>query len=84
MRPCTPLRSTPGDVVAVVGVGGIGANAIQGAKLAGAKQIWAIDPLENKREKAMEFGATHTPRRSTTRCRRSPRRHGGGWPTRRS
>ena len=51
---------TPGDVVAVVGIGGIGANAIQGAKLAGAKQIWAIDPLENKREKAMEFGATHT------------------------
>src|SRR5215207_4525072 len=50
----------PGDVVAVVGVGGIGANAIQGARLAGAKQIWAIDPLENKREKAMEFGATHT------------------------
>jgi NDMA-dependent alcohol dehydrogenase len=50
----------PGDVVAVVGVGGIGANAIQGAKLSGAKQIWAIDPLENKREKAMEFGATHT------------------------
>jgi NDMA-dependent alcohol dehydrogenase len=50
----------PGDVVAVVGIGGIGANAIQGARLAGAKQIWAIDPLENKREKAMEFGATHT------------------------
>src|SRR5215207_11435066 len=49
-----------GDTVAVVGIGGIGANAIQGAKLAGAKQIWAIDPLENKREKAMEFGATHT------------------------
>ena len=53
-------ETAPGDVVAVVGVGGIGANAIQGAKLAGAKQIWAIDPLENKREKAMEFGATHT------------------------
>ncbi len=51
---------SPGDVVAVVGVGGIGANAIQGAKLAGAKQIWAIDPVEFKREKAMEFGATHT------------------------
>ena len=46
--------------MAVVGVGGIGANAIQGAKLAGAKRIIAIDPLENKREKAMEFGATHT------------------------
>jgi S-(hydroxymethyl)glutathione dehydrogenase/alcohol dehydrogenase len=46
--------------VAVVGVGGIGANAIQGAKLAGAKRIIAIDPIEFKREKAMEFGATHT------------------------
>jgi NDMA-dependent alcohol dehydrogenase len=51
---------TPGDVVAVVGIGGIGANAVQGARLAGAKQIWAIDPVEFKREKAMEFGATHT------------------------
>jgi S-(hydroxymethyl)glutathione dehydrogenase/alcohol dehydrogenase len=50
----------PGDTVAVVGVGGIGANAIQGAKLAGAKRIVAIDPVEFKREKAMEFGATHT------------------------
>jgi NDMA-dependent alcohol dehydrogenase len=50
----------PGDIVAVVGIGGIGANAIQGARLAGAKQIWAIDPLEFKREKAMEFGATHS------------------------
>ncbi len=50
----------PGDTVAVVGVGGIGANAIQGARLAGAKRIIAIDPVEFKREKAMEFGATHT------------------------
>jgi S-(hydroxymethyl)glutathione dehydrogenase/alcohol dehydrogenase len=51
---------SPGDIVAVVGCGGIGSNAIQGARLAGAKQIWAIDPVEFKREKAMEFGATHT------------------------
>jgi S-(hydroxymethyl)glutathione dehydrogenase/alcohol dehydrogenase len=50
----------PGENVVVVGVGGIGANAIQGAKAAGAARIFAIDPLENKREKAMEFGATHT------------------------
>jgi len=50
----------PGDVVCVVGIGGIGANAIQGAKLAGAKKVIAIDPVEFKREKAMEFGATHT------------------------
>lgn len=50
----------PGDVVAVVGVGGIGINAIQGARHAGAKQIWAIDPVDFKRDKAMEFGATHS------------------------
>jgi len=50
----------PGDTVVVVGVGGIGANAVQGARLAGAKRIVAIDPVEFKREKAMEFGATHT------------------------
>lgn len=51
---------TPGDTVIVVGAGGIGANAIQGARIAGAKRIVAIDPIEFKREKAMEFGATHT------------------------
>jgi len=51
---------SPGDTVAVVGAGGIGSNAIQGARLAGAKRIIAIDPVEFKREKAMEFGATHT------------------------
>jgi S-(hydroxymethyl)glutathione dehydrogenase/alcohol dehydrogenase len=50
----------PGETVAVVGVGGIGANAVQGAKLAGARVVAAIDPVEFKREKAMEFGATHT------------------------
>jgi NDMA-dependent alcohol dehydrogenase len=50
----------PGDDVAVVGIGGIGINAVQGAKLAGAHRIFAIDPVPFKREKAMEFGATHT------------------------
>lgn len=50
----------PGDTVVVVGIGGIGINAVQGAKLAGAKRIIAVDPVEFKREKAMEFGATHT------------------------
>jgi alcohol dehydrogenase (nicotinoprotein) len=49
----------PGDTVAVFGIGGIGINAVQGARMAGAKNIVAIDPLENKREKAMELGATH-------------------------
>ncbi len=50
----------PGDYVAVVGIGGIGANAVQGAKMAGARAVAAIDPVEFKREKAMVFGATHT------------------------
>jgi NDMA-dependent alcohol dehydrogenase len=49
----------PGDTVLVVGIGGIGINAVQGAAYAGAKNVIAIDPLENKREKAMELGATH-------------------------
>ncbi len=49
-----------GDTVVVVGIGGIGANAVQGARIAGARNIVAIDPVEFKRESAMQFGATHT------------------------
>lgn len=49
----------PGDTVAVFGVGGIGINAVQGARYAGAKYVVAIDPLEIKRAKALELGATH-------------------------
>ena len=50
----------PGEDVAVVGVGGIGINAVQGARLAGARQIFAVDPVAFKRERAIAFGATHT------------------------
>ena len=46
----------PGDVVTVVGVGGIGAAAIQGAKLSGARRIVAVDPVEWKREQALALG----------------------------
>jgi Zn-dependent alcohol dehydrogenase len=49
----------PGDNVAVIGVGGIGANAIQGARLAGAERIFAVDPVPFKLEQAKRFGATH-------------------------
>ena len=49
-----------GDTVVVVGVGGIGMNAVQGAALAGAKRVVAIDPEPFKREQAAIFGATHT------------------------
>src|SRR5580698_11205710 len=50
----------PGDNVAVIGIGGIGAAALQGARLAGAEKIFAIDPVALKRELAPRFGATHT------------------------
>jgi Zn-dependent alcohol dehydrogenase len=49
-----------GDTVVVVGCGGIGSNALQGAKAAGAKNVVAVDPSEFKRESATRFGATHT------------------------
>ena len=49
----------PGDTAVVIGIGGVGANAVQGAKAAGAKLVVAIDPVAFKREKAMELGATH-------------------------
>lgn len=51
---------TAGDNVAVIGIGGVGINAVQGAAMSGAKRVIAIDPVEFKREKAMEMGATHT------------------------
>jgi NDMA-dependent alcohol dehydrogenase len=50
----------PGDTVIVMGIGGIGINAVQGARHAGATTIIAVDPVAFKREKAQEFGATHT------------------------
>lgn len=49
----------PGDNVVVVGIGGIGASAVQGARLAGAERIFAIDPVPFKQEMARGFGATH-------------------------
>jgi S-(hydroxymethyl)glutathione dehydrogenase/alcohol dehydrogenase len=50
----------PGSSVAVVGAGGIGLNVIQGAALAGAETIIAVDLADNKLEFARTFGATHT------------------------
>jgi S-(hydroxymethyl)glutathione dehydrogenase/alcohol dehydrogenase len=50
----------PGDCVIVMGTGGIGMNAVQGAVHAGASTVIAVDPVAFKREKAKEFGATHS------------------------
>ncbi|GAA1855874.1 NDMA-dependent alcohol dehydrogenase [Pseudonocardia ailaonensis] len=49
----------PGQVVIVMGIGGIGINAVQGAAHAGAAAVIAVDPVELKRESALRFGATH-------------------------
>ena len=47
-----------GDSVAVVGCGGVGLNVIQGAKIAGAEKIIAVDMFESKLKMAEQFGAT--------------------------
>jgi NDMA-dependent alcohol dehydrogenase len=49
---------SPGDVVMVVGAGGIGINAVQGARHAGATRIIVVDPVELKRDAAPKLGAT--------------------------
>lgn len=55
----------PGSSVAVIGAGGIGLNVIQGAALAGADKIVAIDMEDKKLEFAQQFGATHVVNPST-------------------
>jgi S-(hydroxymethyl)glutathione dehydrogenase/alcohol dehydrogenase len=49
----------PMSSVVVVGCGGVGLNAIQGAAISGANPIIAVDTLDNKLEAAKQFGATH-------------------------
>ncbi|SEP72186.1 Zn-dependent alcohol dehydrogenase [Thalassovita taeanensis] len=48
----------PGQDVVVIGAGGVGLNAIQGARIAGARRIVAVDMTEEKLATAKEFGAT--------------------------
>ncbi|MGH9265179.1 MAG: Zn-dependent alcohol dehydrogenase [Acidimicrobiales bacterium] len=50
----------PGDTVAVVGCGGVGLNVIQGARIAGAEVVVAVDVHPAKLATATRFGATHT------------------------
>ncbi|MFT4715122.1 MAG: S-(hydroxymethyl)glutathione dehydrogenase/alcohol dehydrogenase [Paracoccaceae bacterium] len=49
----------PGSTVVVIGAGGVGLNAIQGAAICGASKIIAVDLSQEKLDAAMEFGATH-------------------------
>ena len=53
-------RVPAGASVMVVGCGGVGLNIVQGARLAGASKIIAVDLLDNKLEYAKQYGATHT------------------------
>ncbi len=51
-------EAAPGEIVVVVGCGGVGMNAVQGAAMAGAKVVVAVDPVAFKRDEALKFGAT--------------------------
>src|SRR5437868_6014780 len=53
-------RVMPGQSVVVIGTGGIGVNALQGAAIAGAHPVIAVDVRDEKLEVAKSFGATHT------------------------
>jgi NDMA-dependent alcohol dehydrogenase len=52
-------KARPGEVVAVVGCGGVGSGALQAARLVGARAIIAIDPVPFKVDQAKKIGATH-------------------------
>ncbi|MDD4866390.1 MAG: NDMA-dependent alcohol dehydrogenase [Mycobacterium sp.] len=50
----------PGHTSVIFGVGGVGMSAVQGAAMAGAKNVIVIEPVQFKRDMAAKFGATHT------------------------
>jgi S-(hydroxymethyl)glutathione dehydrogenase/alcohol dehydrogenase len=50
----------PGTTAVVIGAGGVGLNAVQGAAISGARMVIALDVVEAKLEAARRFGATHT------------------------
>ncbi|HXY93942.1 MAG TPA: Zn-dependent alcohol dehydrogenase [Acidimicrobiia bacterium] len=56
----------PGSSVAVIGCGGVGQSVVQGARIAGAVTIVAIDPAPGRREASLRVGATHAVDPSTT------------------
>ena len=52
------VKIVPGDRIAIFGMGGVGLSVLLGAKLSGAGQILAIDPVEKKRDLCLRLGAT--------------------------
>lgn len=78
---CAVLRTArvmPGDTVAVLGCGGVGQAVVQGAALAGAARIVAVDPVEWKRELALSLGATDEVDATTEDARELVLGHTGG------
>src|SRR5262249_17093169 len=71
-------RIEPGSTVAVFGAGGVGLAAIQGARIAGARMIIAVDMVESKLAKAKELGATHGVNASAEPVRTIREMTGGG------
>lgn len=59
-------RVEPGSSVVVFGAGGVGLSAVMAAALAGAEHVVAVDPVEPKRQLALEVGATHAIDPATT------------------
>ena len=71
-------KMPPGTMAAVVGLGGIGLNALLGAKLAGARRIIALDVLDEKLSLALKLGATDTFNAGDSDCVESVRDATGG------
>jgi S-(hydroxymethyl)glutathione dehydrogenase/alcohol dehydrogenase len=72
-------RVEPGATVVVIGIGGVGLNVVQGARLAGAARIIAVDLLDRKLEYARQFGATHAINARDADPVEEIRRLTGGW-----
>jgi S-(hydroxymethyl)glutathione dehydrogenase/alcohol dehydrogenase len=68
----------PGSVAVVFGCGGVGLNAIQGCRIAGAAMIVAVDLSDAKLEMARDFGATHTINSATPDLVKALRKLTGG------
>jgi S-(hydroxymethyl)glutathione dehydrogenase / alcohol dehydrogenase len=68
----------PGSTVVVIGAGGVGLNAIQGAAICGASKIIAVDLSQEKLDAALEFGATHGVLADADRPHRMVKKLNGG------
>ncbi len=71
-------RVAPGSTVAVVGLGGVGLNALLGARVAGARRIVAVDLHDDKLARARQLGASDTFNAGEANCAEAVREATGG------